>query len=256
MTTIWPDDLFEFAYMPNTQQMLDALAALAEYESWDYQNTPTAQHKPVLMNFLRYTYRRLAEEGKIARSDNDDLATFNTGLVTASQEPIYALFDRNNIPDRQPWHFMRFIRRGEQLLTAFSQLPDLATYFTNPSVLVLDGHKELRVNVEHIVSDNKARFPAPFNTMDDFALQTFLKGAIDNAKERVKRNYKTAVPQYYSGRVQLMLPLCISAPSQANLAVIVEDHGLFYRAATCLTLDMAYNNARLLARPDKDWLKP
>lgn len=256
MSISWPDDLFEFAYMGNTQQMLDNLSALAEQENWDYQNTPSTQHKPVLMNFLKYTYKRLAEEGKIARSDNDDKATFNTGLVTPSQENIYALFERNNNPDRQPWRFMRFVRRGEQYLTAFSQLPDIASYFTNPSSLVLDCNKDLRVNVEHIVNDNKARFPAPFNTMDDFALQTFLKGAIDNAKERVKRNYKTAVPQYYSGRVQLMLPLCISRPGQADLAIIVEDHGLFYRAATCLTLDMAYNNARLLAKPDKDWLTP
>ncbi|HII1671176.1 TPA: DUF3825 domain-containing protein [Salmonella enterica] len=30
----------------------------------------------------------------------------------------------------------------------------------------------------------------------------------------------------------------------------------FYRASTCLTLDMSYNNARLLARPDRDWLVP
>lgn len=112
MTATWPDDLFDFAYIPNSQQMLDSLSALAEKESWDYQNTPAIQHKPVLLNFLKYTYRRLAEEEKIARSDNDDLATFNTGLVTPSQEPIYALFDRNNIPDRQPWHFMKFVRGG------------------------------------------------------------------------------------------------------------------------------------------------
>lgn len=256
MTTAWPDQLFDFAYIQNSQQMLDNLSVLAEPENWDYQNTTTAQHKPVLLNFLKHTYRRLVEEGKVARSDSDDLATFNTGLVTPSQEPIYALFDRNTIPNRQPWHFMKFVRRGEQALNAFSQLPELASYFTNPSVLVLDCNKDLRVNVEHIVSDNKTRFPAPFSTMDDFALQTFLKGAIDNAKERVKRNYKTAVPQYYSGCVQLMLPLCISSPAQADLAIIVEDHGLFYRAAPCLTLDMAYNNARLLAKPDKDWLKP
>ncbi|MDE1908342.1 MAG: DUF3825 domain-containing protein [Pseudomonas sp.] len=256
MTAVWPEDLYELAYIPNTQQMLDSLSNLSEHEIWDYQNNPTSQYKPVLSNYLKHTYKRLTEEGKIARSDNDEYSTFNTGLVTPSQEPIYALFDRNTIPDRQPWHFLRFVRRGEQILTAFSELPELASYFTNPSSLVLDCNKELRVNVEHIVSDNKTRFPAPFNGMDDFALQTFLKGAIDNAKERVKRNYKTAVPQYYSGRVQLMLPLCISSPTQADLAIIVEDHGLFYRAATCLTLDMAYNNARLLAKPDKDWLKP
>ena len=40
------------------------------------------------------------------------------------------------------------------------------------------------------------------------------------------------------------------------MALVVEDSGGFYRASTCLTLDIAYNNARQLARPDKDWLQP
>jgi hypothetical protein len=97
--------------------------------------------------------------------------------------------------------------------------------------------------------------------MDEFALQTFLKGAIDNARERARRNYKTAIPQYYTGkgyqgRIQLLLPLCIGHPHQADLAMVVEDMGTFYRASTCLDLDMAYNNARQLARPDRDWLQP
>lgn len=48
--------------------------------------------------------------------------------------------------------------------------------------------------------------------MEDYALQIFLKGAIDNAKERVRRNYKTAIPQYYRGKIQLLLPLCLGNP--------------------------------------------
>ena len=92
--------------------------------------------------------------------------------------------------------------------------------------------------------------------MADFALQTVLKGAIDNAKERVRRSYKTAIPQFYRSGVQLLLPLCLSDPQRADLALVVERHETFYRAATCLTLDMAYNNARQLARPDRDWLQP
>ncbi len=92
--------------------------------------------------------------------------------------------------------------------------------------------------------------------MDDFTLQALLKGAIDNARDRVRRSYKTAIPQYYKGQVQLLLPLCFKDPQKADLALVVERHQTFYRAATCLTLDMAYNNARQLARPDRDWLKP
>src|SRR5258708_4332255 len=36
--------------------------------------------------------------------------------------------------------------------------------------------------------------------------------------------------------------------SRADLVIVVEDHGDFYRASTCLTLDMACNNAKRLAR--------
>jgi hypothetical protein len=122
--------------------------------------------------------------------------------------------------------------------------------------LVFDVTKEFRTNIEHILAENKERFPPPYNTMGDYNLQTFLKGTIDNAKERVKRNYKTTIPQFYQGRIQLLLPLCISSPAKADLAIVVEDHNSFYRASTCLTLDMAYNNARQLAKPDRDWLAP
>lgn len=254
---VWPEALFDLVFIPNLEDRLDELAALAEPEEWDYHNTPTEHRKPILFNYLRYTYSRLAEEGKVAVSDDGQYIAFNTGLVTPNQEPIFALSNHNHLPNaKQHWHFQSWCRRGQYEMTRFSQLPEMAHYFADPSCLVLDSRKELRVNIEHMIVENKERFPEPYRGMDDFALQTFLKGAIDNAKERVKRNYKTAVPQYYRGRIQLLLPLCISNPHSADLAMVVDDHGGFYRASTCLTLDMAYNNARQLARPDRDWLQP
>ena len=72
----------------------------------------------------------------------------------------------------------------------------------------------------------------------------------------MKRNYKIAVPQYYRNGIQLLIPLCIANPQKADLAIVVEDYGTMYRASTCLTLDMAINNARLLANPDRNWLVP
>lgn len=253
---IWPADLLDFAFIASFDARLEALAALAEPEPWDYQNTVQPRPKPILYNYLRYTYARVAEEEKIILSDDGQYVVFNTGLVTPNQEPIYALFGRNQIPDKQPWFLLDWKRRGEHDLVKFQNLPEMAHYFSTPASLVFDISKDFRPNIEHIIADNKVRFPAPYNTMDEYQLQTFLKGAIDNAKERVRRNYKTAIPQYYRGRIQLLLPLCISSPSKADLAIVVEDHGSFYRASTCLTLDMAYNNARQLAKPDRDWLAP
>ena len=138
----------------------------------------------------------------------------------------------------------------------FDSLPEMAHYFDKPVHLVYDCQKDLRTNIEHIIADNKERFPLPYADMEDYALQNILNGSIHNAVERVRRNYKAAIPQYHRNRIQLLLPLCLSNAQKADLALVAEDHGTFYRASTCLTLDMAYNNARQLARPDRDWLQP
>lgn len=253
----WPDNLYDLVFIPHMDDRLDELAELAEPEEWTYRHTKTDHHKPILFNYLRYTYRRLAEEDKIVVADDGTAIAFNTGLVTPSQEPIFCYCTQNRLSDQeQPWHFHAWRRKGEYDLTRFSSLPEMAHYFDDPSLLVLDTRRELRVNVEHIISDNRERFPAPYGDMPDYQLQTFLKGAIDNAMQRVRRNYKTAIPQYYRGRIQLLLPLCLSQPDVADLALVIERHDAFYRVSTCLTLDMAYNNARQLARPDRDWLQP
>lgn len=252
-----PESLMQFALIPRIDEKIAELAAMAEPEDWAYTNTPSDRDNPVLYNYLRYTYKRLAEEKKIAVSQDEKWCCLNTGLVTPNQEPIYAVFQENRFDDRESfWHFSCFCRRGEHALSRFSSLPEMANYFDDPSLLLFDTRKELRANIEHIIADNKERFPEPYATMDDYALQNFLKGAIDCSMERVKRNYKTAIPQYYRGSVQLLLPLCIGAANKADLALFAEKYGDFYRASTCLTLDMAYNNARQLARPDRDWLLP
>lgn len=71
-------------------------------------------------------------------------------------------------------------------------------------------------------------------------------------------NYKTAVPQYYKRRIQLLIPICLINEGIPDLAMVVSKSptGDIYLGHTCLTLDMAYNNARLIARPESMWLHP
>lgn len=256
-TSPWPEDFFDFAFIAAPNERLAKLVALAEPEEWTYQHAASEHPYPILFNYVRYTYRRVAEENKIALSEDGQFSCFNTGLVTPNQEPLYASFDTNRKENAQPWFFKDWFRRGEWELNKFPELPDIAHYFEDPTCLVFDTRKDFRVNIEHIIVETpRDRFPQPYNSMENYALQTVLKGAIDNAKERMKRSYKTAIPQYYRGQVQLLLPLCLSDPQRADLALVVERYSTFYRAATCLTLDMAYNNARQIARPDRDWLQP
>jgi hypothetical protein len=248
--------LYRFAYIPVIHERTEELAGLAEPEEWNYRPTPQAIPRPILYNYLHYTFARLEEEEKIAITDDSQVACFNTGLVTINQEPLFMLFERNRQAGADsPWYFQRFVRKGEGFLNRFRALPQMAHYFDDPSDLVYDSRLDLRANVEHIVGDNRERFPDPFRSMDSYVIQTVLKGALDNATERVRRNYKAAIPQFYQGRIQLLLPLCLGSPQLADLAIVVEKFDGFYRASTCLTLDMAYNNARQLAKPDRDWLQ-
>jgi hypothetical protein len=251
------DVLRNFAYVHDFDQKLDELASLAQPENWDYRHTFSSFQLPVLYSYFHYTFARLHEEGKIAYSANEDKACFNTGLVTLNQEEIFAYCVPNKNPGQQPWFLARFCKESDRELLAFGQLPAIAHYFDDPSELLYNTNLDLRKNVDHIIDDNKARFPDPFNSMNDnFQLRIALDGAIEHAKRRVSRNYKTAVPQYYQGRIQLLLPLCMTNRSKADLALVVYRQGDVYLSSTCLTLDMAYNNARLLARPDTEWLDP
>lgn len=81
-----------------------------------------------------------------------------------------------------------------------------------------------------------------------------LNGAIDTMKKRVSANYKLAIPQYYDGKIQLLLPLCLMSDNKADVAIAVTKKDKCYQGHTCLTLDMAYNNARLIAKPENNWL--
>lgn len=253
----FPEDFYDFAFMPKFEDNIELLKGMVEAEDWNYKNTQTQQANPLLKNYVKYTYKRIAEENKIAVTTDEEHCCWNTGLVTDNQEPVFILFEKNKIPNhKQYWHFHKFCRKGEWDLNRFNSIPEMAHYFDNPAVLVFDTRKELRVNIDHIIADNKDRFPPALQTMHAFGLQNLVKGAIDSAIERAKRNYKTAIPQYYQLNVQLLLPLSLLEPRKADLALVVEKFPDFYRGSTCLTLDMAYNNARQLARPDRDWLSP
>jgi hypothetical protein len=91
----WPNDLFDFAFIPVLDENLNTLKDLAEAEDWTYQHAPSDHPFPVLYNYVRYTYRRVAEESKIALSTDGQYCCFNVGVVTPNQEPIFASFEPN-----------------------------------------------------------------------------------------------------------------------------------------------------------------
>ena len=245
----------EFAYLPDFADHLAELEEMAEEEDWEYRTMESEFPRPILYAYVIHTFNRIEEENKIGFAPDDRAACFDTGLVTPQQEAIYALFDENKIPDRQPWYFQGFVRKGDVRMTRFVELPDMANYIDEPTDFVFDPGLELRKNTEHLIAENRERFPEEFRTYGDFQLQNLLSGAFENGIRRTRRNFRIAVPQYHRGRVQLLLPLCLRSASEPDLAAVIEKMDQYYRVATCLTLDQAYSNARLLGRVDDVWLR-
>lgn len=134
-----------------------------------------------------------------------------------------------------------------------------------PNMLDIDGIKLEEVYPKHAKDSERKHYfeqlgerirntPMVLNN-----LKNRLEAAIHLTLKRVEWNYKTAIPVYFPTRnlCSLLLPLCLSEESQVDLALVVEPlQSGAYQGQTVLPLDLAYNNSRLLTRPDSDWLRP
>ena len=85
----------KFAACPRLDSQLEELATLAHEENWNYRYTKSNRRLPILRSFIFYTFARLEVEEKIATATGEKderVACFNTGLATARQEAIFAVF--------------------------------------------------------------------------------------------------------------------------------------------------------------------
>lgn len=246
------------------------LSDLAQPERWQSDEMDGGRRRfpegnmEILASYLNFTFMRLQEEAKIIYSEDGCRACFNTGLLGRKYGgDIYAFFDRNrNGGSNQDWFFKQFATQSDamrrNLMNGFSGSPEVAEYYN------AENYRDLFFNLEyttivvadHIVEDNISRFPEMMR--DNLHLASAaLQGAVDKLYSQVRRNYKLAVPHWHDGHIQLLLPLFLSDPHKADLALVVErvDAQKCYVARTILTMDMAYKDARLICRPDSDWLK-
>jgi len=182
---------------------------------------------------------------------------------------------------------------GKELVRNFKNMPERAHYFNDVSDMLYDTRAgEPELDMKHILLDNAGRLPLSFlseNPPKNFVLKnpdilpieerveyykqlaiaiesdtkTYrnltnrLKDAINLAIKRIQWNFKTAIPMYYPtmDKMSLLLPLSLVDDEIVDIALVVEKtKSGNYIGHTILPLNWAYNNARLVARPDSDWL--
>lgn len=327
------DAIDKYAYFPRPKNIekgygwdiaINRLAAdVALEEKWYYKEKDRMS-KPILKNYLSYTFERLLYEDSLEEEaakkenrepqkkilENSQYAVWNTGLADSIYDPVYAFFIRNdgrNPNVRQPWIFLAFDTANssyQNIISEFRNPPRRAEYFSSPSDLYYDCKAQKpTLNWRHFFKDNIERLPMGFikrgapdgfqfkdvNNLsysekenyfkeladaiyaDDDWLQyltTRFRNALDISLSRVAWNYKTTIPVNYfdkqngTQKISLLLPLALEKKGVIDVALVCqhkfrpEDGVNNYEGKTIFTLEMAYNNARLIARPDSDWLKP
>ena len=282
--------LFDFAIVSDWESRLSSLAQMAEPERWSYQSVPSNISLKILDNYVRYTFERACDQGKIVESEES--ATFNTGLLTLGHEEIFAVFTVSQhfepthpvSASNRKWYLRYWSRSGDRQLMEFLELPRMVNYWNETQDLVYDPRLQVQLNLDHIIRDNLNRFPTTLGGCVDadgvptdlsgeieetdlqntvgasdlqipLATRNALEGAMKHSIRLATRNYRVAVPQFYRGKIQLLLPLYLGeTDKRPDLALTLERNGGWYRAATVLYPDWAYSHARLLARPNSEWL--
>lgn len=248
-------DLYRYMYWGDYNAQIQTLADKALDEKWSFENR---SDNGILKNYLENTFLQLQKEDKIIETDTYCL--FNTGLFTDHYIPIYAYGEINKNykenPAVQKWYCKGF--KDEYELASLDidvDFPERADYFKDTTLLVFDWHCKIHVNYGHILNDlNTLKRLPDFIKNSERPLES-LKGYIDTAIQRVTANYKLAVPHYYQDKIQLMIPLCFSKDNTPDVALVLDKrNGNHYQARTCLTMEMAYMDARLIAKPESNWL--
>lgn len=260
--------LSSFSILPSFVAKLNFLAThLAEPEDWEYESGFVSQNDNpqfrqlrkkvgVLYQYIHHTFSKAQLENKVVLTDDLNNAIMNTGLLTNSGEEIFMLFTKNSdTSDPRKYVLTGFYRESahEIPVTLRAKLPTHIDYFENCAEdIYFNTGWNINANVEHIIDDNFDRLPETLKSIGDKQLiVTTLSALILTMRKRILRNHRLIVPQYYNHKIMYLAPLKYG---NDIITLAIEKHDGTYRANTILTMGMAYCNARLIAKPESNWL--
>lgn len=144
-------------------------------------------------------------------------------------------------PERLPKYFLEDGCRKDESIVDLLKL-DLSS-------LSEEDIKAHWKNIGTLIGDNP-------DVYDD--LESAFRNAVRKTIMRVSWNYRTAIPVYFPthNKMSILLPLSFGVSAKAEVALVVEkmQHTNRYIAPTILDLPKAYSNARLVCKPESDWL--
>lgn len=250
-------NLYDFAFCGTSEgysNMIAFLAKIAEEELWDFGG---GEPNCILRKYIYGTFRQCYIQDKILYTADEEYACFNTGLLTPNGNDILGFFIKNEKTDSQPWFFKGFKEKSDrEIMSLFSEIPLLATYTDNYEEFYFNPNSEILINSDHILDDNWERIQTAI-PLSKNVVKTLLIGVVEEAKMKIRRNLRLVVPQYYHKKIMYLVPIRIPIADNeyVTMALAVEKtNSERYRANTIFTKEIAYEKARLLMKPESNWL--
>ena len=282
------DITFESIFAMNN--FLGSLANECIVENWNFKDYKSKISHPILKNYLANSYYQALYENKVHFNKNEKTACFNTGLLDPYFNEIFIVCDYDDCHDgilfqycelRRPRTIQQNHRRFQRYVT---KTPELACFYEKTADLLFNSDiNALEINIanQHIFEDNLERINDSLPPhQEKFDAKTNISACVQKFRtsiayslELAKRNYKLIAPQFWpeNAEVQYLMPIYLDGKCEEqngsskeiampNVALCLEKvdnvEGIKYRGTSILTLDMAYQNARLIAKPDSFWLEP
>ena len=271
-----------FAFFPPVDQDWDgrfkelASATSDGFDAWTFKQQRFRDKYPrtavpKLRNYLDYTFVRLIkleqdDQGKYFKLSADgNRVCFNTGLQNANQSDLIATFEKAR-PRTDGKKVSDWIYRGCYAPSDYGyrnfftyDLPEIAWYSLDSRDFVFNTQYHIDKDIFGHIFD-RARERAGMPDAADEAVITYLKGTLDALIPKIRRNYKVAIPVWYvvEERMQMLLPFPSFSNKNDYSSFLVErdDQAKSYHLKTIFDLDQSYFSARLLTRPDREWLDP
>jgi len=232
-------------------QHISNLASMAEEEPWsiEYEND-------ILKAYINKTFEKCYQQNDVAISDDEQFSYFDTGLLSLNFEKIFCLFIKNN-QENPFWKLKGFYVESDHLIMAnFPNKPNKADYFSNPQDYFFNPKVKIIPNTIHFFDEEENvydRFPDKIKELPKEDFVALIKGKIDILISRIERNPRIAIPLYYKDEFSFACPIKIL---DFELALIIGKYDANnYRVNTIFPLDITYKKARMLMRPEANWLK-
>lgn len=240
------------------EKKLNYLINIAEHEEWNQTDVHTGRNNSTIFYYIIHTFDRCFKQGKIYIDNTEENALFNTGLMDIQGNEIYGHFVKSQFFNNTElssnyWYFKAFLKSNEKEFVHICLIrPETATYFSDYNELYFDPSFDIEVNFDHFYDDNYDRLPSSLQMIDKDHARLVFDGFLNFTKKKIKRNNRIPVPQFYDDKITFLIPIKVFENDVVVIAL--EKINNVYVANTVLTMGMAYNCARLLNKPESNWL--